>query len=155
MGLETALFAIQGLQAIKGFADQRKAAKETKRANRAAKAQAQREAQKLREDSAKAELEELRDAKRIKSAQLASFLSSGVSIDGSPLLVLSETDNTANRNVENIRRNTEADVESILYNAEANKQPVQKADIFGTTATLLGVGKGLKDDYEKRKAEGN
>lgn len=145
MGIEIALFAAQAFSAIQSFSAQRKEAKATKRANAAATEQAEENARLSREEGAEAARQERLDAKRVRSAQLASFLQSGVTLDGSPLLTLNETEATGERNSKNQIANAESRAKSFLLQGEANQQPVQKADFFGTAATVLGAAKGANN----------
>ncbi len=133
------LFAIQAFSAIQSFSAQRKQAKATSRANAAATEQSEENARLAREEGAEAARQERLDAKRARSAQLASFLQSGVTLDGSPLLTLNETEETGERNSRNQIANAESRARSFILQGEANQQPVQKADFFGTAATVLGA----------------
>lgn len=140
MGIETALFALQAVSAVSGFLEDRKAAKQQKRANQAAMAAAQEEARLTREDAAERARQERKDAKRVRSQQLALYLKSGVSLDGSPMLVADATTDQGEDNANNILRNAESQSRSIILRGEANQQPVQRADFFGTAATVLSAG---------------
>lgn len=145
MGIEIALFAAQAFSAIQSFSSQRKQAKATKRANAAATAAAEENARLAREEGEEQARQERLDAKRVRSQQLAAFLQSGVTLDETPLLVANDTTNRGNSNAQNILKNAESRAKGFLLQGEANQQPVQKADIFGTAATIFGAGKTAKD----------
>lgn len=135
------LFAFQAISAVKGFVDQNKAAKAQKRANAASMAAAQEEARLTREDAANAALQEKKEAARVRGQQIAAFLKSGVTLDGSPLLVASDTEEQGNRNAQNTIDNAESRARSLILRGQANQQPVQGGDIFGTGASILGSAK--------------
>lgn len=145
MGLEVAMLAFSAISAVKGFVDQRKAAKEEKKANNAARDQAALNADMSREEGAEQARQERKEAKRVRSQQIASFLQSGVTLDGSPMLVADETQNVGEQNSATTIKNAEARAKGFLLEGEASQKPVQKADIFGTAASVLGAAKGAKD----------
>ena len=142
MGLEAALFAFQAISAVQGFTSQRSSAKATKRANASATEQAEENARLVREEGAEQGRQERLDAKRIRSQQMAAYLQSGVTLDGSPHLVGDETIDQGADNSANAIKNAEAKAQGFLQQGEANQKPVQKADFFGTAATVLGAAKG-------------
>ncbi len=139
------MFAFQAFSAIQSFSAQRKEAKATKRANRAASAQAAENAKLAREEGAERAAEERKTAARVRSQQLAAFLQSGVTLEGTPLLVADETTAEGEQNAQNQIDNAESRARSFMLQGQANQQPVQKADFFGTAATVLGAAKGAKD----------
>lgn len=141
MGIETALLVATVGQAVGGFIEQRRAGKAQKRANQAAMAQANEEARLAREDAAFAAREERREAARVRGQQIAAYLKSGVTLDGSPLLTASETEEQGERNARNTIANAESRARSTILRGKASQQPIQRADIFGTSATILGAGK--------------
>jgi len=145
MGLEVAMFAMQAMAAVKGFVDQRKAAKETKKSNAAATAQAEQNARLSREEGAETARQARLDAKRVRSSQIAAFLQSGVTLDGSPLLVTDETTDLGEKSSQAAIKNAEARAEGFILEGQASQKPVQKADIFGTAMTVLGAAKGASD----------
>ena len=142
MGITEALFAFQAISAVSGFVQQQQAAKQQKRANAAALAAAQEEARLTREDAAQAAREEKKEAARVRGQQIAAFLQSGVTLDGSPLLVTNETRERGKRNAQNTIDNAEARARAILLRGQAGQQPVTGGDIFGTGATILGAAQG-------------
>jgi len=144
MGLEVAFFAMQALSAVKGFIDTRKAGKETKKANAAATRQAEENARLSTEEGAETARQARLDAKRVRSSQIAAFLQSGVTLDGSPLLVADETTELGKRSSDAAIKNAKARAEGFILEGEASQKPVQKADIFGTAATVFGAAKGAK-----------
>lgn len=144
----------QGVQAIRGYQQEKQAAKATKRANAAMMAAAQEEARLNSEDAAKKALEEKRSAARVRSQQIALYLKSGVTLDGSPMLVMDETTTKGNENAKNIMDTAASQNRSMLLRAEAGQQPVQRADFFGTAAEVLGAGNKAKTAYDTWKAGG-
>ena len=85
------------------------------------------------------------NAKRVRAAQLASFLQSGVTLEGSPMLVTDETTQKGAQNALNILENAKSRSKSAVLQGQANQRAVQKADFFGTGATILGAAKKAKD----------
>lgn len=138
--ITVALFAAQAFSAVKGYSEQNKAAKAQKRANEAAMSKAEEEARLAREDAKFAADQELKDAARIRGQQIALYLKSGVTLDGSPLLVSDETTQQGKRNAQNTIDNAESRARSMILQGQANQGYVEKGDIFGTAATILGAG---------------
>lgn len=141
MGLETALFAISAASAVKGMIDQRGAEKAQKRANEASMAAAQEESNLTRQDAAFSADQERKEAARVRGQQIAAFLKSGVTLDGSPLLLTSETTDQGNRNAQNTIDNAESKSRSIMLRGQAGQKNVTSADYFGTAASVLGSAK--------------
>ena len=141
MGIETALFALTAASAVSGYMQQKSAAKAQRRANAAAMDAATEEARLTREDAGMAADQERREAARVRGQQIAAFLKSGVTLDGSPLLVASETEEQGKRNAQNTIDTAESRAKSIMLRGQAAQQPVTSPDIFGTAATVLGAGK--------------
>lgn len=141
MGLETALFAFQAASAVSGYLNQRQAAKQQKRANAAAMAAAAEEAKLIREDAAYQADQERKEAARVRGQQIAAYLKSGVTLDGSPLLTITETVDQGERNARNTIDNAESRARSTILRGQASQQPITRPDIFGTGATVLGAGK--------------
>ncbi len=141
MGLEVALFAVTAASAVSGYMNQQKAAKATKRANAAAMAAAEEEARLTRKDAAFAADQERKEAARIRGQQIAAYLKSGVTLDGSPLLTAQETTDQGEQNAQNTLENAESRARSLILRGQAGQQPVTGGDIFGTAATVLGAGK--------------
>lgn len=144
----------QGVQAIRGYQQEKKAEKETKRANAAMMAAATEEARLNSEDAAKKALAEKQAAARVRSQQIALYLKSGVTLDGSPLLVMDETTTKGDENAKNILDTAESQNKSMLLRAQAGQQPVQRADFFGTAADVLGAGNKAKTAYDTWQAGG-
>ena len=138
MGLDVALFALQAVSAVKGFVDERKAAKAQKRANAAAMAASEEEARLAREDAEFAATQERKEAARLRGQQIALFLKSGVTLDGSPLLTTNETRDQGERNAQNTIDNAESRARSLILRGQAGQKPIQQADVFGTASTVLG-----------------
>lgn len=141
MGIETLLFAVTAASAVSGYMQQQKAAKAQKRANEAAMAAATEEAALVKKDAAFSADQERKEAARVRGQQIASYLKSGVTLDGSPLLTVQETTDKGNQNAQNTLDNAEARSRSIMLRGQASQQPVQSADLFGTAATVLSAGK--------------
>lgn len=141
MGLETALFAMSAAQAVSGYLDQNKARKAANRANEATSLAAEKEAAIVRQDSAYAADQERKEAARVRGQQITAFLKSGVTLDGSPLLVQSETTDQGNRNAQNTIETGDRKAQSIINRGEANQQNVAKGDLFGTAVSVLGAGR--------------
>lgn len=129
---------ISGVQAISSFSSQQKAAKETKRANAAMMAAAEEEARINSEDAKIKAKNELAQAAATRSQQLALYLKSGVTLDGSPMLVLDDTKARGQENADNVIKNADSQNRSMLLRAQANQQPVERADLFGTASAVLG-----------------
>jgi vacuolar-type H+-ATPase subunit H len=136
--------AFQGISAIRGYQAERKAAKATKAANAAAMSAATEEAKLTREDAANRAKAERENAAKVRSQQLALYLKSGVTLDGSPMLVMNETTSRGEKNAQNILDTGESQAKSLLLRGKAAQQPVQRADFFGTAAQVLGsASKGM------------
>ena len=144
MGIETAILAATVGSAISGFVNQRSAAKQQKKANAAGMAAAEQEAKLTRADAAERARAEQLDARRVRSQQLSLYLKSGVTLDGSPMLVGKETIARGAQNAKNIMTNADYQANSILLRGKASQQPIQKADFFGTAGTILSAGKSYK-----------
>lgn len=151
MGIETALLVATIASSVQGYVSDRKAAKAQKRANQAAMQAAEEEARLAREDAEFAAVQEKKEARRIRGQQIASFLRSGVTLDGSPLLVESETTDQGERNAANTLANAESQSKSILLRGKASQQPVQSADIFGTAGNILGATQTYQNSQASKK----
>lgn len=145
--LPIAAAVFQGVQAIRGYQAEKKAEKAQKSANAAAMAAAEEEARLTREDAAYRANQERKDAAKVRSLQIAQYLKSGVTIDGTPLLALEETTMRGEENASNIIKNAESSSRSILLRGKAAQQPVQRADFFGTAADVLGSAGKAKTAY--------
>lgn len=144
----------QGVSAIQSYLSQRDAEKETKRANAAMMKAAETEAALAKMDAAQKADAARRDAARVRSQQIAAYLKSGVTLDGSPMLVTDETDYMGKRNADNLVTNAGYSAKSILLRAEASKQSVKKSDIWGTAFDVLGSGFKAADAYGKAQKGG-
>ena len=133
-----ASYIFQGVQAVRGFMAEKQAAKDTKRANYLITQEAEEQNRLLEQDAGKRALAERRDAARARSQQLALYLKSGVTLDGSPMLVMDETTTQGNENAQNIKDTAASQQRTNLLRAQAGQSPVQKADFFGTAAEVLG-----------------
>lgn len=135
--------ALSIVSAVSSFAQQKKAASAQKKSNAAAMAAATEEARLTREDAASAALNEKKAAMKTRGEQLAAYLKSGVTLDGSPLLLASETIDSGDRNAQNTIDNAESRAKSLVLRGQASQDYVQKADVFGTASTLFTQGKKL------------
>lgn len=126
---------------VMSYTSQKKAEKATKRANAATMAAAEEEASLTRLDGAEKARQERLDAKRVRAQQLALYLKSGVTLDGSPMLVADTTTERGKRNSDNTLMNAESQAKSMILRGQAGQAPVQRADLFGTAATSLGAAK--------------
>lgn len=149
-----AIAATQIFSAVSGFQEQKKAAKATKRANAAAMAQAELEAKRAKEDAEDRAREERLNAKRVRAQQLTQYMQSGVTLDGSPILVSNETREKGAQNAENILQNAEAEAESILLQGKANQLTVKRADFFGAAGQALGGASTIRDQINIPKPKG-
>jgi len=145
---------VQGVSAVQSYMAQRDAEKETKKANAAMMKAAEADAALAKQDAALRADAARRDAARARSQQIAAYLKSGVTLDGSPMLVTDETSFTGKKNAENIMENAGYQSRSILLRAEANKQTVKKADIWGTGFNVLGSAAAAAGAYDKAKKGG-
>lgn len=141
--------ATQGISAIQSYMAQKKEEKATKQANAAMMQAAETEAKLAREDAAQKAEAVRRDAARFRATQIASYLKSGVTLDGTPMLVANETTTLGNKNADNIITNADYSAKSILLRAQANKQTVKKADIWGTAFKTLGSLSSFASAYDK------
>jgi hypothetical protein len=143
MGIETAIIASAVLSAAaagQGYMQQRSAAKQQKNANRAAMQAAEEESRLVKEDAAYRAGIERKNAASVRSQQVAAFLKSGVTLDGSPLLVMNKTTADGEENANNLIRNAESQSRSMLLRGRAAQQPVQKADLLGAAAKIASAG---------------
>ncbi len=138
VSLAIASAAFQGVSAVRGYMQERKAEKATKNANRAAMAAAEEEARLTRADAGERARAEKLDAARVRAQQIAAYMKSGVTLDGSPLLVSNETTETGNTNASNVMANADSQSKSLILRGKAGQQPIQRADFFGTAADALG-----------------
>lgn len=134
---------LAAFSAIKGFQNQRNAAKAQKQANQAAMAAAQKEAELTRRDAEYRAGEEKKDAARVRSQQIAAFLKSGVTLDGTPLLIADDTTKRGEENAQNILENAGFQSDSITLKGKASQQPVTRPDFFGTVAQVATAGQKL------------
>ncbi len=139
----------QGVTAIQSYMAEREAAKETKKANAAMMKAAENEAALAKADAAQKADALRRDAMRARSTQIAAYLKSGVTLDGSPMLIADETQSQGNKNADNTITNANYSANSIMLRAEANKRTVKKADIWGTAFDVLGSAGKAVNAYDK------
>ena len=144
---ETAGNVAQGVNAIQSYMAERQAANETKKANAAMMKAAETEAALTKADAAQKADAYRRDAMRARSTQISAFLKSGVTLDGSPMLVANETQEQGNRNAENIITNADYSAKAMMLRAEGNKRSVKKADIWGTAFDVIGSARKAYTSY--------
>ena len=141
--LAVASFAATAYSAYSQYSAQKKAAKAQDKSNAAAMKAAEQEASLIREDAKDTAREERKQASRIRGQQIAAYLKSGVTLDGSPLLTISETEEQGKRNAQKTIDNAESRAKSTILRGQAGQKPVQRADIFGTASTVLGSAQTL------------
>lgn len=124
---------------FKQFSAQNAAADAQERANAASMKMAQEQARLTKEDAAFQAEQERKDAAKVRSQQIALYMKSGVTLDGSPMLVTSETTQKGEENAANIIRNAESTAQSLILRGKAGQQYVQRGDFFGTAAQALGA----------------
>lgn len=129
-------YALQGLSGIMEYQQQKQADKAEKRIAYA-------EAAKLQQDASIAALNEQREADRHRSLQKMLFLKSGVSLEGSPLLVMEETRQKGEENARNVRNSASASASVIRQ-----KGSVKRASLVNTG---LDVAKGVYDSYTRNQ----
>lgn len=144
----------QGVTAIQSYLADREAEKQAKKANAAMMQAAQTEAALAKEDAAQRADAARKDAMRFRSQQIAAYLKSGVTLDGSPMLVADDTQNQGMRNAQNILTNADYSSRALILRAEANKQQVKKSDIWGTGFKALGSFASAKSAYDKAQNGG-
>lgn len=142
-------YATQAVSAITSYIDTNNAAKQTKKANAAMMKAAETEAALTRQDAAVKADTIRRDAMRLRSQQIASYLKSGVTLDGSPMLVTDETKAYGELDAQNTMTNADYSARAMLLRAEGNKQAVKKADFFTTAFDVLGSTAKAADAYKK------
>lgn len=144
----------QGITAIQSYLADREAAKQTKKANDAMMKAAQTEAALAKQDAAQKADAARKDAMKFRAQQISAYLKSGVTLDGSPMLVTNETQDQGNQNAKNIITNADYSAKAMLLRAEASKQQVKKADIWGTAFNVLGSASKAMDAYNKAQIGG-
>lgn len=135
MGLETIVFAsLTALSAASKMSAARDQAKQITR-----NGQAQADALKV-----EGELAAKEKAKQIRHAaarQTSSFLSSGITLEGTPMDVLDETYTTGREDIENIGRNYQTSANNVVSNANAQaKNTISSArtEVIGDIAGSFG-----------------
>jgi hypothetical protein len=135
MGIETMFIISAGLQVasgIMGYTQQKKA-------DKAAKNAAYAEAAMMEEDAKRAALQERMESDRVRKMQKVAYLTSGVDLEGSPLLVMEETRNKGEENAKNV-------TESAAARASLTRQQgsVGRASLVGS---LANTASGLTSTY--------
>lgn len=123
MGIETMFLISAGLSVAQGFMQYR----EQKKADKAARQRSEAEARLMEQDAERAALEEKRLAEKERRRQKMAFLKSGVTLEGSPLLVMEETRRKGEENVKNVRDSAKA-----RANLVRQEGSVSRANLFGT-----------------------
>ncbi len=134
--------------AIQSYLEDRKAAKETEKANQSIMQAAQAEADLAKLDAAQRADAARRDATRVRAQQITAYLKSGITLDGSPMLVANETQDQGNLNAKNILTNADYSARATMLRAEANKRAVKKADIWGTAFDFLGSASAAANAWQ-------
>ncbi len=123
-----------GLQAVSSLM----AYRQQKDADAAALAQARIEAAKERADTERAALEEERQAKTHAKAQAMMFLKSGVSLEGSPLLVMEETRQKGIENARNVKNTGYARAQSIMREGSIKRASLMNSGLQAAEGMLGG-----------------
>jgi len=140
---------VQGVSAVRSYMNDRAAERSTRRANQAAMEAANAEAALTRQDAAQRADAARREAQRFRARQISTFLKSGITLDGSPMLVSDETSFMGDRDAANILTNADYSARSMVLRGQANQQAVKKADLFGTAFSVLGSAAKAKQAYDK------
>lgn len=140
--ISLALIAATTLSSFQGYQSEQASAKAQERSNAAAMRQAQEESRLIKEDAVYAANKERQEAQRLRSQQIMQFMKSGVTLDGSPLLTLQETEEESEQNIENILQNANSRARSARLRGQASQGFVQQADLFGAVARPLGAAAG-------------
>lgn len=145
MGVSTLLtVASIGSQLAQGFSQYR----EEKKADQLARQRAESEAKLLEQDARRAAKEEREIADDTRRRQKVAFLSSGVLLEGSPLLVMEETRKKGEENARNTIRNAKSRADLVRQGA------VSRANLFGTAASTAGNIFGSYSNYQQLKKAG-
>ncbi len=145
---DTAGNIAQGVSAIQSYMAERDAERETKKANAAMMKAAETEAALTKADAAQKADALRRDAMRARSSQIANYLKSGVTLDGSPMLVANETEDLGKKNADNTNINADYSAKAMMLRAQGNQRSVKKADIWGTAFDVLGSAYKAKTSYD-------
>lgn len=151
---DTAGNVAQGVTAIQSYMAERDAERQTKKANAAMMKAAQTEAALAKADAAQKADAYRRDAMRARATQIATYLKSGVTLDGSPMLIANETTDQGNRNAQNTITNANYSAKAMIQRAQGSQQSIKKADIWGTAFSVLGSAGKAKQAYDKAQNGG-
>jgi hypothetical protein len=147
MGLETVMMISTVMQvagSVAGYFQQKDADKEARNAANA-------QANLLQSDANRAAQEELVTADKARKTQLMDYLSSGVSLEGSPLLVMQET---RNKGIENMKNTL--DTARQKGNLLRQQGSVGRASLLGTLGTAAGqVATGYTQYSQINKSQNN
>lgn len=146
--------ATQGVSAIQSYMADREAQKQAKKANTAMMQAAATEAALAKQDAAQRADAARRDAMQARARQITAYLKSGVTLDGSPMLITDETQYRGSQNADNITSNADYSSKAMMLRAQANKQQVKKTDFFGTAFNVLGAVGKTKAAYDKAQIGG-
>lgn len=131
MGIDpVSMFLVSaGLQVASGFASYA----QQKKADKAARNAANEQARLMEEDADRAALQERIEADKVRKTQKIAYLTSGVDLEGSPLLVMEETRNKGEENAKNIK-------ESGYARAKLTREQgaVGRASLIGTLSDTVG-----------------
>lgn len=148
MGLDpvTMFIASAALQVGSGllqYSQQKKADKAEQRAYQESLKIAREQAALDKADAERAAQAELEDARKHEKLQKMLYLKSGVTLEGSPLLVMEETRAKGAENAKNIRDSAASRANLAIRGAAANK-PVKRASLINTG---LDVASGVTSSY--------
>lgn len=129
-----------GIQVVSGFSQY----SEQKKADRAARDAANQQAQLTEADAAVAADKELMAAESARKSQLMAYLSSGVTLAGSPLLVMEDTRAKGKENAKNINDSAKAKADLLRQQGS-----VGRASLLGTVAD---TGANLMGTYSSYSA---
>lgn len=139
MGIETMFLVSAGMQLASGFMQY----SEQKKADRAAEQAAAAQARLQKEDADAAALDEQRQAQDAQRKQRMAYLTSGVDLTGSPLLVMEETRNKGDENAKNVKDRGYAQA-----NLTYQQGSIKRANLVGT---VLDTAKGIAGSYSDYK----
>lgn len=137
IGLGQIFTAVSAISAVVGGIQQKKAADKQASATRA---EAQRQANLRQEERESQARVEARENIQLEKRQKLAFLKSGVSLEGSPLLLLAETRRVGGENVEAIIKSGQTEATSLLRGGESQAAALKSS---GRLALIGGLTGGL------------
>lgn len=139
MGIETIALVAGGLQVAQGVAGY----VQQKKADSAARRAANAEAAIMEQDAQRAALQEKIEADKVRQQQRVAFLTSGVDLSGSPLLLMEETRNKGNENAKNV-----TDSASARASLVRQQGSVKRASLIGSA---INTGANVANTYMNYK----